>query len=213
MTGSRYGRNLMRKVISILSRPVAYCRKQWLSNISLQFILGILIGILLGFCAFNYDNESFTAVKKSVSINQQKQLTSVNLNTSILFDIQIQCIIFIHSNQLFKQKYIQALRDTYTKQCNHTVYITNSKEIRRNFTEELNIAFVNTKKTQFHWDLYRQAIKFSTEYSQKRNSFWTVISDAQTFIVMANLRKILLSFNASQQSLILGRIFSIRLVS
>lgn len=138
MLALRYGGNLMRKLISILTRLVA-CRKHWLSNISLQFILGILIGILLGFCAtFNYYDEIPIAIKQSISINQPKQFTSINLNTSILSDIQIQCIILIHPNQLFKQKYIQALRDTYTKQCNHTVYVTNSKKVRRNFSGTLS---------------------------------------------------------------------------
>ncbi|VDM97746.1 unnamed protein product, partial [Onchocerca ochengi] len=126
----------MRKVILTLSRLVATCRKQlFSSNTSLQFIFGILIGIFIGFCAtFNYNNEISTSIMQSFSIDQNKQFISINLNNnSILFDIQIQCIIFIHPNQLSKRKYVGALRDTYTKQCNHTVYITNSKEIRRNF--------------------------------------------------------------------------------
>ncbi|KAL4001727.1 Fringe-like family protein [Acanthocheilonema viteae] len=201
----------MRKDISILSRLIAICRNQWLSNISLAFILGILIGVLLGFCAiFNYDNEISPAIKQSISIIQQKQLHSINSNTSILSKIQIQCIIFIHPNQLFKRKYVQTLSDTYTKQCNHTVYVTNSKQILRYFAEKYNIAFVNTMKTQYHWDLYREIIKYSTKYGKQQNSSWTIISDEQTFIVMGNLRKILLTFGDSQQSLILGRTFSKR---
>ncbi|CAG9530434.1 unnamed protein product [Cercopithifilaria johnstoni] len=203
----------MREVISILSRLVAICRKQWLSSyISLQFIIGISIGILLGFYAtLNHDDDEISlGIKQSISIDQRKQFDSINLNTSILSDIRIQCIIFIRPNQLFKQKYIQALRDTYTKQCNHTVYVTNSKEIRRNFAEELNIAFINTKKTQYHWDLYREIIKYSINYSKQQNSYWTIIVDEQTFIVMPNLRRILLAYNNLQQSLILGRTFSKR---
>ncbi|VBB34447.1 unnamed protein product [Acanthocheilonema viteae] len=65
-------------------------------------------------------------------------------------------------------------------------------------------------KTQYHWDLYREIIKYSTKYGKQQNSSWTIISDEQTFIVMGNLRKILLTFGDSQQSLILGRTFSKR---
>ncbi|EFO14047.1 hypothetical protein LOAG_14477 [Loa loa] len=209
----RYGGNLMREANLILSRLVATCRKQWLSNIALQFIIGILIGILLGFCAIFYnDDEISTTITQSITINQPKQFTSINFDISILSDIQIQCIIIIQPNQLFKQKYIKTLRDTYTKQCNHTVYITNSKEISRNFAEELNIAFVKTKKTQYYWDFYREIIKYSIKHIQQQNSYWTIIGDEETFIVMTNLRKILLTFNDSRQSLILGRISSERLV-
>ncbi|VIO90556.1 Uncharacterized protein BM_BM6257 [Brugia malayi] len=198
----------MRQVILILSRLIATCRKQWLSNNTTRFILGILIGILLGFCVtFNYEDETAT---QSILINQSRHFTSINLNTSILSDIQIQCIIFIHPNQIFKRKYVQTLRDTYTKQCNHTVYITNSEGIRRNFSEEINVAFVKTKKTQYHWDLYREIIKYSTKYNEQQNQFWTIISDEQTFIVMANLRRLLSALNNSQQSFILGRISSKR---
>ncbi|EJW83456.1 hypothetical protein WUBG_05633, partial [Wuchereria bancrofti] len=192
----------MQQVILILSRLIATCRKQWLSNNSARFILGILIGILLGFCV------TFETATQSILIKQPKQFTTINSNTSVLSDIQIQCIIFIHPNQLFKRKYVQTLRDTYTKQCNHTVYITNSEGIRRNFSEEINVAFVKTKKTQYHWDLYREIIKYSTKYNQQQSQFWTIISDEQTFIVMANLRRLLSAFNNSQQSFILGRISS-----
>lgn len=139
MLKRRYGGNSMHEVILILSRQVAICRKHWSSNITCQFIFGILIGILVGLCIISYDDEIFTtfAQTNSISINtnqQIKQLTSNNFNISILSNIRIQCIIFIHPNQLFKRKYVETLRDTYTKQCNHSVYVTNSKDIRRNFS-------------------------------------------------------------------------------
>lgn len=124
----------MRKLILIITRQVAICHKQCLSNIILQFLLGILIGIILGyFATFEFDNENFMTIKEFTANEQLKQFTSINLNHSTLSDIQIQCIIFIHPNQLTKRKYVQSLRDTYTKQCNHTIYMTNSKKIVRYF--------------------------------------------------------------------------------
>ncbi|KAM3724549.1 C1GALT1-specific chaperone [Dirofilaria immitis] len=203
----------MRKVILILSRLVAICRKQsFSSNPSLKFTIGILIGILIGFCAtVNYNDEISTSITQSFLINQRKQqLISINFNTSILSDIQLQCIIFIHPKQLFKWKYVEAIRDTYTKQCNHTIYITNSNDIRRKFSENLNIAFVNTNKTQYHWDLYRQIIIYSAKYNKTQYPYWTIIGDEQTFIVMTNLRKLLSTINNPKQSLILGRIITRR---
>ncbi|VDM08981.1 unnamed protein product [Wuchereria bancrofti] len=85
-----------------------------------------------------------------------------------------------------------------------------SNNSARFILEEINVAFVKTKKTQYHWDLYREIIKYSTKYNQQQSQFWTIISDEQTFIVMANLRRLLSAFNNSQQSFILGRISSKR---
>ncbi|VDK78839.1 unnamed protein product [Litomosoides sigmodontis] len=198
----------MRKLILLFARQVAICQKQCLSTTMLQFLLGILIGSILGyFAAFKFDGENFTRIRKSSSIATKQWKQSINLNPStILSNIQIQCIIFIHPNQLTKRKYVQSLRDTYTKQCNHTIYVTNSKKIVRYFAEELHVAFVNTRKTSYHWELYREIIKYSTEYGKQQQSFWTVISDEQTFIVMANLRRLLHALSDVKRPVILGRV-------
>lgn len=74
------------------------------------------------------------------------------------------------------------------------------------FLEIANTAFVKTRKTCYYWDLFREIMKFARKYDEQHNSTWTIIGDEQTYFVMANLRRLLLKFSYSEQSLILGRI-------
>lgn len=187
---------------STFLRPIATCRKQWMSKVGLQLLFGILVGALLGFCAkFDYETK--------ISTLQLFPLNGLHLTELAHSDYRIKCVIFIHPKQKFKTKYVQALRDTYTKQCNSTIYITNSYKIRKQFREELNVAFVQTSKTHYHWDLFREILKFSTKHDKNETSNWTIFGDEQTFIVMANLRRIL-TFHNPKQPLILGKISTMR---
>lgn len=127
----------MHEISLALMGQVANFRTYWPSNITAQFTLGISIGILVGFFALsgNYADEISTTPISISNIDQPiEKFTTISENISILDDIHIQCIIFINPKQEYKRKHVETLRDTYTKQCNHTVYVTNSQRICSEFS-------------------------------------------------------------------------------
>uniref|UniRef100_A0A915PD71 Uncharacterized protein n=1 Tax=Setaria digitata TaxID=48799 RepID=A0A915PD71_9BILA len=95
----------------------------------------------------------------------------------------------------------------FVKFCYENDFSANSAQI---FTiEEVDIATINTKKTYYHWDLYREIIKYSSNHERHQNLYWTVISDEKTFIIMANLRRFLISYDP-EEPLVIARIFNKR---
>lgn len=194
----------MRQATWVFLRQIAACRKQWWSSAGLQFVFGVLVGVFLGFAViFDYETE-ITSITKPFPVNKLG-FDDVTNGSSI----PVQCVLFIHPNQKRKSQYVEALRDTFTRQCTPTIYISNSQEIRQHFREELNIAFVNTKKTQYHWVLYWKILEYLAELQKSEKPRWTVVGDEQTFFVMQNLREYLTAYDP-EKPLVLGRISIIR---
>lgn len=124
----QYGWGLMRQATWVILRQIAACRKQWWSSAGLQFLFGVLVGVFLGFAViFDYETE-VTSITKPFPVNKLGFDDATNGSS-----IPVQCVVFIHPNQKRKSQYVEALRDTFTRQCTLTIYISNSQEIRQHF--------------------------------------------------------------------------------
>ncbi|VDN06291.1 unnamed protein product [Thelazia callipaeda] len=198
----------MHKVIVMLSRPMAASLRHISSNIFSQLIFGISIGALLGcFTLIDYETE-LSHFTQRLKTHQSDYAHNTNRNVSIFTDAYVKCVIYIHHTQSHKHKYILSLRDTYTKYCNDTIYVTNSENVRKDFSEELELAFVQTSKTLYHWELYREILKYCVRKKQEQ-PFWIVVGSEQTFVVMKNLRAMLAAHTPSK-CIAFGRIYKIR---
>lgn len=112
---------MIRILFSILHFLANY--RRFLSHPVSQIAFGIIIGGLLGFSiSFTYEIEitPFTSSVADVALDFFRGSETVT---------GIQCVIFLNSKRRNLSKYIAAITETYSQQCNKTIFITNSKKL------------------------------------------------------------------------------------
>ncbi|KJH52469.1 hypothetical protein DICVIV_01314 [Dictyocaulus viviparus] len=174
----------------IVSRLFTIGKRRAFKETLLPLLIGISLGYLIG---------SIISFEDIDSIDHVMKIERHAPESTLFF---LRCLIMIHPEAKKAANFVAAIRDTYGKVCNQTIYFTHSKELQRKVADQFFVV-VDTPLNAFHWNYYKDALVTTSEVP----AHWTYIGDEQGILVIGNLRKLVRSYN-HRNAIMFGRIFT-----
>ncbi|KAL3125698.1 hypothetical protein niasHT_009785 [Heterodera trifolii] len=198
-----------------------------------SLLVGIAVGVFLGLYINLLDNKSkiyiaFTeedTQKVTIYSNLPSHLMRMgnkNAQTLHSLNIWLRCIVLLASDeQNWPEKNLMAIRDTWAKKCNETLFFTDSPKLQQRFgaflpSPNMHILLVEQSNSNAiklaDGTLMSNLIKFLSEKDQnggeengqKIGKNWTVITNGQSYLHLDNLRFLLAQVDENA-AIILGR--------
>lgn len=174
-------------------------------------LFGILIGILFGVC-LNFDEHSHvdTDGYHVSSKLRQKSNGSIGALQIVTAQVYLQCLIIIQPATYKPEKFLSAIIDSYSTQCNETLFFTNSKGLVEKFAgdcctvkfaqnnflfslvEVADIYLISTIIEPSEWPFIQAVLQFvSTRNAKLPDSLdvWSAILNERAFLITENLRR------------------------
>jgi len=126
-------------------------------------------------------------------------------------NVSIRCIILVQSTTEKPDKFISAIRDTYSKRCNETLFFTSNKELEKQFASEVNIYHVGDNLDQRKYPMVHDILRFIQAEKHIDNS-WTILMNEQNYLVAENMRNFISKLPSNEPS-IAGKITDITYVT
>ncbi|CAI4231059.1 unnamed protein product [Auanema sp. JU1783] len=180
---TRYGYRLL--------RPRASVRRVSIKDACGPLLIGVFLGFLIGRIGFNSNLEDAANLHSSIDFH-----SPVTHNDTLFI---LRCVVMIHPKTKKASNFLTAIRDTYGKECNQTIYYTNDKKLSKQIAD-LNVIYLDTHSNAFYWEYFLMVMKLSADPPVP----WTVFLDEQSYLVVENLRKTMQYFDYSK-SVILSR--------
>lgn len=176
--------------MNIPYRPLTPYRKIT-PSIALQILFGIFIGLLLGLC-MNYEVES--DVQMHIRTMSHRSVHDPNK----LF--YLRCVVMLTPGLKKPEQFMKSVKDGWGSMCNQTFFYTNDLKLYKRSKDPF-IIHVDVRDDGYSWEFYRSVL----EHANRMPALWTLVSDEQLFVVVNNLRKILLELN-DEQPVMIGRV-------
>ncbi|KAK0419685.1 hypothetical protein QR680_014266 [Steinernema hermaphroditum] len=142
-----------------------------------DLIFGVLVGLLLGFSSYFVAESDVEALTRPAGAF--KELSN---HTST-----IRCVVLVQPHTRKPEKYVAAVKDTYGKQCNETLYFTTSKSLQEKFHEDLNIFLIDSTRSFDHWTIFHHAVDYVNGRTSQFD--WTIVVNEQSYVILNNLRR------------------------
>uniref|UniRef100_A0AC35FSL7 Uncharacterized protein n=1 Tax=Panagrolaimus sp. PS1159 TaxID=55785 RepID=A0AC35FSL7_9BILA len=167
----------------------------------LPIIFGILIGLFLGHILdFEHETEIDTITKSKINDLYSHKIPDAEK------DIYLRCIILIQKKP---NKFIEAVKDTYGKRCNETLYFTSIKKLEENFVGQLEIYHIGGNLDPRKYHIFHEILAYTSGMKKKYKNIWSIFLNEQNYLVTANMRHFL-SRLSIEKFIIVGRISNIK---
>ncbi|KAJ1350978.1 hypothetical protein KIN20_006910 [Parelaphostrongylus tenuis] len=173
----------------LLRRSYIINRHRAIKEILLPLLVGITLGYVFGLIV-SFDD--FDSIDHIAEIKH-------DVSEATLFFLR--CLILVHPEAKKPVDFITAIRDTYGRVCNQTIYFTHSQEIQKKVADQL-VTVVDSSSNAFYWNYFKDIVVDASEVP----AHWTYVGDEQGFLVIGNLRKLVRNYN-HRHAIMFGRIF------